>query len=461
MKKTMPIELKRFKMFCESELHHGQEKLREENPGTLLADLPKKIENVGDAEKVFLALANHDKMYHFDDDPKTIDIFTEEEAELLSELIPDANRVCAEHFNLDMNLPNVGLWDGLYRYLFPEPGIDVFGVDDDLLYIHEFGTKGVITTNLDSLEKVKKDAWIEETGEYDPDILIEWMESQGKNSTMVKESSEYGTVKLGYKKELTEEQADMVCRAAVYEWGDLAIYDKLGLSKEKEFEELKKLGIYIPLDKNVEEVEEEDDYQSVLANMYNDIVINVAADKLDTELEFGHNHKYGTKCIYWGKDIIYDGDSYYHPVVALHTSVASIVETAMDILDEKDDKEMNFISDFEDFDESVKVKTDKHIKESVSIPSNILEFADRKGVTSLVKKVARWAEKSGKRITGGTAIGKNYDTIVLDLSYQGSEIYIDLDDETVKLFGQPINSPKEFAEVLKMNESVSGTKKKK
>lgn len=450
-------------MFCESELHQEQENLREENLGTLLADLPKKIENVGDAEKVFLTLANHDKMYHFDDDPKTIDIFTEEEAELLSELIPEANRVCVEHFNLSGDLPNEGLWDGLHRFLFPEPGIAVFGANDDLLYIHEFGTPGVVTTSLDSLEKVLKDAKLEDSGEYDydPDILIKWMESQGKNPTMVKESSSYGNVKLGYKNELTEEQADMVCRAAVFEWGDLAIYDKLGLSKEKEFEELKKMGINIPLDKNVEEDGEEDDYQSVLADMYNDIVINVAADKLDTELEFGHNSKYGSKCIYWGKDIIYDGDSYYHPVVALHTSVASIVETAMDILDEKDDKEMNFISDFEDFDESVKVKTDKHIKESVSIPSNILEFADRKGVTSLVKKVARWAEKSGKRITGGTAIGKNYDTIVLDLSYQGAEIYIDLDDETVKLFGQPINSPKEFAEVLKMNESVSDTKKKK
>jgi hypothetical protein len=49
--------------------------------------------------------------------------------------------------------------------------------------------------------------------------------------------------------------------------------------------------------------------------------------------------------------------------------------------------------------------------EEAYVPSNIKDFAKRKGVSSLVNKVAGWAEKVGKRITGGTAIGYNYSTL--------------------------------------------------
>jgi hypothetical protein len=109
----------------------------------------------------------------------------------------------------------------------------------------------------------------------------------------------------------------------------------------------------------------------------------------------------------------------------------------------------------------VPVKDNKFIKESVepldeaaSVPSNILDFAKRKGsyATALVKKAASWAEKAGKRISGGTAIGKNYDTIILDMKYQGSEIYINLNDETIELFGEEVNDPKTFQRVLAENE---------
>jgi hypothetical protein len=83
-----------------------------------------------------------------------------------------------------------------------------------------------------------------------------------------------------------------------------------------------------------------------------------------------------------------------------------------------------------------------------NVPSNIAEFAKRKGVSSLVRKVAGWAEKVGKRIAGGTAIGKNYSTLVLDLDYQqNGEIRINTDDETVTLFDEPVNSFNEFQRV--------------
>jgi hypothetical protein len=111
----------------------------------------------------------------------------------------------------------------------------------------------------------------------------------------------------------------------------------------------------------------------------------------------------------------------------------------------------------------VPVKDNKFIKESfldsdtlneaAYVPSNIMDFAKRKGsyAVNLVKKAASWAEKAGKRISGGTAIGKNYDTIILDMKHQGSEIYINLNDETIELFGEEVTDPKSFAKVLEAN----------
>lgn len=101
------------------------------------------------------------------------------------------------------------------------------------------------------------------------------------------------------------------------------------------------------------------------------------------------------------------------------------------------------------------IDEDLAITEAASVPSNVLEFAKRKGsyATALVKKAADWAEKAGKRITNGTAIGKDYSTIILDIKHQGSEIYINLEDETIELFGEEVKDAKSFAKVLKMNES--------
>lgn len=107
----------------------------------------------------------------------------------------------------------------------------------------------------------------------------------------------------------------------------------------------------------------------------------------------------------------------------------------------------------------VPVENGKFIKESVDVneaayvPSNILDFAKREGsfATSLVKKAAGWAEKCGKKIVGGTAIGKNYSTLVLDMKYQGGEIRINLDNETIKLFDEEVTDAKSFKKVLDAN----------
>lgn len=91
------------------------------------------------------------------------------------------------------------------------------------------------------------------------------------------------------------------------------------------------------------------------------------------------------------------------------------------------------------------------LNEASYVPYNIMDFAKKKGsyAVALVKKAATWAEKSGKRISGGTAIGKNYSTIILDIKHQGSEIYINLDNETIELFGEEVHDAKSFAQVFK------------
>ena len=86
------------------------------------------------------------------------------------------------------------------------------------------------------------------------------------------------------------------------------------------------------------------------------------------------------------------------------------------------------------------------------VPENIKEFAKRKGVSRLVNTVAGWAEKVGKRIVGGTAIGKYYNTLVLDMTYQGSQIYINCEKETVELYGEPVYSFQDFKRVYEADE---------
>jgi hypothetical protein len=93
--------------------------------------------------------------------------------------------------------------------------------------------------------------------------------------------------------------------------------------------------------------------------------------------------------------------------------------------------------------------------EEAYVPSNIKEFAKRKGATSLVNKVAGWAEKAGKGIRGGTAIGKDYSTLILDLGYQDGAIRINLDDDTVTLYDEEVFDAKSFKQVYLANQEES------
>jgi hypothetical protein len=105
---------------------------------------------------------------------------------------------------------------------------------------------------------------------------------------------------------------------------------------------------------------------------------------------------------------------------------------------------MNHIPSFQEF------ISESRLNEAAYIPSNVLDFAKRKGplATRLVKNAAAWAEKAGQRISGGTAIGKYYATIILDMKYQAGEISINLDDETIELYGEEVTDAKSFKKVF-------------
>jgi hypothetical protein len=112
-------------------------------------------------------------------------------------------------------------------------------------------------------------------------------------------------------------------------------------------------------------------------------------------------------------------------------------------------KERGILS-MEDYEEIVGSAEDTPEKElnEANVPSNIRDFAKRKGVSSLVNKVAGWAEKVGARIAGGTAVGMNYATLVLDLDYkQQGEIRINTDNETIKLYDEPVDNFNAFQRV--------------
>lgn len=106
-----------------------------------------------------------------------------------------------------------------------------------------------------------------------------------------------------------------------------------------------------------------------------------------------------------------------------------------------------------DFDWS-KLSLDEVLNEA-TVPDNIAKFAKKKGVTHVVNQVARWAEKAGKRIVGGTAIGKNYDTLILDLTHQGGEIYIDCNNDSVEVRGEPVEDYTSFLSAIEDNETIN------
>ncbi len=101
-----------------------------------------------------------------------------------------------------------------------------------------------------------------------------------------------------------------------------------------------------------------------------------------------------------------------------------------------------------DFQDKPSLPLDEEGLQEASVPENIKSFAKRKQILPLVMQVARWAEKAGEKIVGGTAIGKNYSTLVLDLTREGGEIRINTENETIEVNGNWVDNYDAFVTAL-------------
>jgi len=175
-------------------------------------------------------------------------------------------------------------------------------------------------------------------------------------------------------------------------------------------------------------------FESFLNESSNEVIFSIDDDKLDQLL----NARFSRQLDY--KDD--KGDS-------LYVLPKREFDRFIDLADSS-----GFDVDYENSEDSVVYVQESVVNEAAYVPSNVMDFAKKKGsyAASLVRKAAGWAEKAGRRISGGTAIGKNYNTIILDMKYQGAEIYISLDKETIELFGEEVTDAKSFAQVLSANQ---------
>lgn len=67
----------------------------------------------------------------------------------------------------------------------------------------------------------------------------------------------------------------------------------------------------------------------------------------------------------------------------------------------------------------------EHIKDGVVHESRYSRYAQTDEQEQLISDLEKTLVKLGKNVVGGTTIGKSPQTVVLDLTYQGSEIYVD------------------------------------
>jgi len=174
-------------------------------------------------------------------------------------------------------------------------------------------------------------------------------------------------------------------------------------------------------------------FKEFLNESKDEIIFSVDDDKLDQML----NARFSRQLDYADEG----GDSFY-------VLVRKDFDRFIDLADSS-----GFDVDYENSEDSVIAVQESVLNEAARVPSNVMDFAKRKGsyAVALVKKAAGWAEKAGKYISGGTSIGKIYSTIVLDIEHQRGEIHINLDNETIMLYGKEVTDPKSFAKVLAAN----------
>ena len=82
------------------------------------------------------------------------------------------------------------------------------------------------------------------------------------------------------------------------------------------------------------------------------------------------------------------------------------------------------------------------------VESRYSRYASSDEQEEMIANIEKWATKAKMPIRGGTTIGKSPQTVILDLTYQGSEIRINADGEA-KVGGQEIYDYNGFKKAIK------------
>lgn len=139
----------------------------------LLTLLPKQVINVQDAEAVLLALAQCNKLHHFDDDPNDVPCFSPEEADAVELLMGQMDVVTRKHYGMEQDTaPNAAIWEGLVKDV--TCGFLAFGGADsgDRLYVYDFMGK-LSSTSLSDWKKLKAKATEDDGASYDERVIRE------------------------------------------------------------------------------------------------------------------------------------------------------------------------------------------------------------------------------------------------------------------------------------------------
>ena len=96
-----------------------------------------------------------------------------------------------------------------------------------------------------------------------------------------------------------------------------------------------------------------------------------------------------------------------------------------------------------------KIKVAKGRSIENKLTPEITEFLRNKPEQRIIaKKVNTWLKEiCNRNVCGGTAVGKYYGTLILDINYQGGEISIS-EDGVINLLGEEIKNKKEFVQIF-------------
>lgn len=84
--------------------------------------------------------------------------------------------------------------------------------------------------------------------------------------------------------------------------------------------------------------------------------------------------------------------------------------------------------------------------------SQFTRLADTNEQETAIRKVEQWVKRIGRRLVGGTPMPEvpAPATTILDLTYHGSEIYIDINGD-IRVYGEEANTFEQFKSIVEEN----------